>query len=82
MNEVRLLTLNSVPLPSSVLMTAVTARAAGVRQVWVASPRPALATLAAAPTLAAASGFLFSQATYLSAKLEIPGILLPNSPAF
>ena len=36
------------PLPSSVLMTAVTARAAGVRQVWVASPRPALATLAAA----------------------------------
>lgn len=36
------------PLPSSVLMTAVTARAAGVKQVFVASPRPALATLAAA----------------------------------
>ncbi|HUT78662.1 MAG TPA: histidinol dehydrogenase, partial [Polyangia bacterium] len=36
------------PLPSSVLMTAVTARAAGVREVWVASPRPAPATLAAA----------------------------------
>eukprot|EP01039_Chlorochromonas_danica_P007070 gene7070-7820_t len=36
------------PLPSSVLMTAVTARAAGVQTVWVASPRPALATLAAA----------------------------------
>ena len=36
------------PLPSSVLMTAVTARAAGVRSVWVASPRPAPATLAAA----------------------------------
>lgn len=36
------------PLPSSVLMTAVTARAAGVPIVWVASPRPALATLAAA----------------------------------
>ena len=32
------------PLPSSVLMTAVTARAAGVREVWVASPRPAPAT--------------------------------------
>ena len=36
------------PLPSSVLMTAVTARAAGVDQVWVASPRPADVTLAAA----------------------------------
>jgi histidinol dehydrogenase len=36
------------PLPSSVLMTAVTARAAGVPTVWVASPRPAPATLAAA----------------------------------
>lgn len=36
------------PLPSSVLMTAVTARAAGVRRVLVASPRPAPATLAAA----------------------------------
>lgn len=36
------------PLPSSVLMTAVTARAAGVREVLVASPRPAPATLAAA----------------------------------
>jgi histidinol dehydrogenase len=36
------------PLPSSVLMTAVTARAAGVETVWVASPRPAPATLAAA----------------------------------
>jgi histidinol dehydrogenase len=36
------------PLPSSVLMTAVTARAAGVETVWVASPRPAAVTLAAA----------------------------------
>ena len=36
------------PLPSSVLMTAVTARVAGVEQVWLASPRPAPATLAAA----------------------------------
>lgn len=36
------------PLPSSVLMTAVTARAAGVTEVWVASPRPAPITLAAA----------------------------------
>ncbi|MBT8216062.1 MAG: histidinol dehydrogenase, partial [Acidimicrobiia bacterium] len=29
------------PLPSSVLMTAITARVAGVSEVWVASPRPA-----------------------------------------
>lgn len=36
------------PLPSSVLMTAVTARAAGVSTVWVASPRPSVETLAAA----------------------------------
>lgn len=36
------------PLPSSVLMTAVTARTAGVKQVWVASPKPTQITLAAA----------------------------------
>lgn len=36
------------PLPSSVLMTAITARVAGVKTVWVASPRPVPVTLAAA----------------------------------
>ncbi len=36
------------PLPSSVLMTAIPARVAGVERVVVASPRPADATLAAA----------------------------------
>ncbi|KAA0157712.1 hypothetical protein FNF29_00286 [Cafeteria roenbergensis] len=36
------------PLPSSVMMTAVTARAAGVARVFVASPRPTDVTLAAA----------------------------------
>lgn len=45
------------PLPSSVLMTAVTARAAGVREVWLASPRPSEATLAAA-AIAGADGVL------------------------
>ncbi len=45
------------PLPSSVLMTAVTAREAGVPSVWVASPRPSEATLAAA-AIAGADGFL------------------------
>ncbi len=45
------------PLPSSVLMTAVTARAAGVETVWVASPRPAPITLGAAH-VAGADGLL------------------------
>lgn len=36
------------PLPSSVLMTAVTARAAGVKEVYLASPKPTKETLAAA----------------------------------
>ena len=36
------------PLPSTVLMTAVTARVAGVSEVWVLSPKPAQVTLAAA----------------------------------
>jgi len=45
------------PLPSSVLMTAVTARAAGVREVWVASPRRDRVMLACA-ALAGADGFL------------------------
>ena len=45
------------PLPSSVLMTAIPARVAGVRRVLVASPRPAPVTLAAAH-LAGADGLL------------------------
>lgn len=45
------------PLPSSVLMTAVTARVAGVKSVWVASPRPSPVTLAAA-AVAGADGVL------------------------
>jgi phosphoribosyl-ATP pyrophosphohydrolase/phosphoribosyl-AMP cyclohydrolase/histidinol dehydrogenase len=45
------------PLPSSVLMTAIPARVAGVASVWVASPRPSDATLAAA-ALAGADGVL------------------------
>jgi histidinol dehydrogenase len=45
------------PLPSSVLMTAVTARTAGVREVWVASPKPTPLVLAAA-AVACADGVL------------------------
>ena len=45
------------PLPSSVLMTVVPARVAGVATVWVASPKPAPITLAAA-SVAGADGLL------------------------
>lgn len=49
------------PLPSSVLMTAVTAHEAGVESIWVASPRPrpeilAAAWLAGAEAVVAAGG--------------------------
>jgi phosphoribosyl-ATP pyrophosphohydrolase/phosphoribosyl-AMP cyclohydrolase/histidinol dehydrogenase len=45
------------PLPSSVLMTVIPARVAGVESVWVASPRPTPVTLAAA-AIAGADGLL------------------------
>mmetsp|Transcript_22092 Transcript_22092/g.53001 ORF Transcript_22092/g.53001 Transcript_22092/m.53001 type:complete len:420 (+) Transcript_22092:59-1318(+) len=45
------------PLPSSVLMTAITAREAGVKNVWVASPHPDQVTKAAAH-VAGADGML------------------------
>ncbi|MFT4541446.1 MAG: histidinol dehydrogenase [Planctomycetota bacterium] len=45
------------PLPSSVLMTVIPARVAGVESIWVASPKPAPITLAAA-ALAGADGLL------------------------
>jgi phosphoribosyl-ATP pyrophosphohydrolase/phosphoribosyl-AMP cyclohydrolase/histidinol dehydrogenase len=45
------------PLPSSVLMTVITARAAGVSTIWAASPRPPDVTLAAA-AIAGADGLL------------------------
>uniref|UniRef100_A0A6B2KWK4 Histidine biosynthesis trifunctional protein n=1 Tax=Arcella intermedia TaxID=1963864 RepID=A0A6B2KWK4_9EUKA len=45
------------PLPSSVLMTAITARVAGVKNVWVASPKPVPLTIAAA-YVSGCDGFL------------------------
>ena len=45
------------PLPSSVLMTAVTATVAGVREVWLASPRPSREVMAAG-AVAGAAGLL------------------------
>ncbi|HEX4628338.1 MAG TPA: histidinol dehydrogenase [Gemmatimonadales bacterium] len=56
------------PLPSSVLMTAVTARVAGVREVWVASPNPPPITLAAA-AVAGADGLLCAGGAHAIAAL-------------
>lgn len=56
------------PLPSSVLMTVITARVAGVDTVWVASPRPARITLAAA-ALAGADGLLAAGGAHAIAAL-------------
>jgi phosphoribosyl-ATP pyrophosphohydrolase/phosphoribosyl-AMP cyclohydrolase/histidinol dehydrogenase len=56
------------PLPSSVLMAAVTARVAGVDSVWVASPRPAPLVLAAA-AVAGADGLLTAGGAHAIAAL-------------
>tara|TARA_Y100001947_G_C10335369_1_gene302806 strand:- start:339 stop:1607 length:1269 start_codon:yes stop_codon:yes gene_type:complete len=56
------------PLPSSVLMTAITAREAGVPSVWVASPKPAPITLAAA-AVAGADGVLAAGGAHAIAAL-------------
>ena len=56
------------PLASSVLMTAVTARVAGVRDVWVASPNPGPLTLAAA-AIAGADGLLAAGGAHAVAAL-------------
>src|SRR3989449_9089929 len=56
------------PLPSSVLMTAVTARVAGVRDIWVASPKPHALSLAAA-AIAGADGVLAAGGAHAIAAL-------------
>src|SRR5207244_8606822 len=56
------------PLASSVLMTAVTARVAGVRDVWVASPKPHVLSLAAA-AIAGADGVLAAGGAHAIAAL-------------
>ncbi len=56
------------PLPSSVLMTAVTARTAGVKEIWVASPKPGQMTLAAA-AMAGADGVLAAGGAHAIAAL-------------
>jgi phosphoribosyl-ATP pyrophosphohydrolase/phosphoribosyl-AMP cyclohydrolase/histidinol dehydrogenase len=56
------------PLLSSVLMTAVTARTAGVKEIWVASPKPGPMTLAAA-AIAGADGVLAAGGAHAIAAL-------------
>jgi phosphoribosyl-ATP pyrophosphohydrolase/phosphoribosyl-AMP cyclohydrolase/histidinol dehydrogenase len=56
------------PLPSSVLMTTVPARVAGVADVWVASPKPQLLTLAAA-AVAGADGLVAAGGAHAIAAL-------------
>ena len=65
------------PLPSSVLMTAVTARAAGVREVWVASPRPTPLVLAAA-AVADVNGLLRIGGAHAIAALAYGAGPVPN----
>lgn len=64
------------PLPSSVLMTVVTARAAGVKEIWVASPKPGPMTLAAA-ALAGADGLLAAGGAHAIATLAFGAGPLP-----
>lgn len=65
------------PLPSSVLMTAITAREAGVPEVVVASPRPAPVTLAAA-VIAGADRFVVVGGAHAVASLAFGvGTIVP-----
>jgi phosphoribosyl-ATP pyrophosphohydrolase/phosphoribosyl-AMP cyclohydrolase/histidinol dehydrogenase len=66
------------PLPSSVLMTAVTARTAGVREIWVASPKPGPMTLAAA-AVAGADGVLAAGGAHAIAALAFGAGPVPAS---
>ena len=56
------------PLPSSVLMTVVPARVAGVPDVWLASPKPQVLTLAAA-AIAGADGLVAAGGAHAIAAL-------------
>lgn len=65
------------PLPSSVLMTVIPARVAGVTQVWVASPRPTAVTLAAAH-VAGADGLIALGGAQAIAALAFGTVSPPN----
>ncbi len=65
------------PLPSSVLMTAVTARVAGVEKVWVASPKPTAVTMAAC-AVAQADGLVTFGGAQAVALLALGGGPVPR----
>lgn len=65
------------PLPSSVLMTAITARVAGVEQVWVATPKPD-EIMRAAAAIAGADGMLVAGGAQAIAAMSRG--LSPNMP--
>lgn len=69
------------PLPSSVLMTAVTARVAGCKEVIVASPRPSTATLAAAHIAGADALLCVGGAQAIAALAYGAGDLIPACDA-
>merc|ERR1712028_56760 len=69
------------PLPSSVLMTAVTARVAGCKEVYVASPRPLTATLAAAHIAGADALLCVGGAQAIAAFAYGAGDLIPPCDA-
>lgn len=64
------------PLPSSVLMITIPARTAGVREVWVASPRPTPLTLAAA-AVGGADGLIAAGGAHAIAALAFGAGELP-----
>ena len=66
------------PLPSSVLMTAIPARVAGVKSIWLASPRPTPITLAAA-AVAEVDGVLCAGGAHAVAALAFGVGPLPRS---
>lgn len=66
------------PLPSSVLMTALTAKAAGVASVWVASPQPTPVTLAAA-AMAGVEGVIAAGGAHAGAALAYGAGPVPPS---
>jgi histidinol dehydrogenase len=66
------------PLLSSALMTVVTARAAGVKQAWLASPRPGPMMLAAA-AIAGADGVLAAGGAHAIAALAFGAGPVPPS---
>jgi phosphoribosyl-ATP pyrophosphohydrolase/phosphoribosyl-AMP cyclohydrolase/histidinol dehydrogenase len=59
------------PLPSSALMTTIPARAAGVREIWVATPRPHPVTLAAAALSSDVDGVVVAGGAHAIAALAL-----------